>query len=67
MFRLCSCIHKGWLTNKFLVLNQGKDDLNFEMINLVGADRRMRSWQLSENGEPPGFVQLTEQRVQGED
>ena len=53
------------MTNKFLVLNQGKDDLNFEMINLVGADRRMRSWQLSENGEPTGFVQLTEQRVQG--
>ena len=35
---------------------------NFEMINLLSADKRVRTWQLTANGEVTGFVLISETR-----
>lgn len=58
---------KAWGTQEgIVILNwtyKGKQDRNAEMIHLIAPNARMRSWQLSENGTPTGFVQITEHRV----
>ncbi|KAA8493412.1 hypothetical protein FVE85_8857 [Porphyridium purpureum] len=48
----------------------GKNDQNTEIIRFVGErgangkfERRMRAWQLAENGVATGFVQIVEQRA----
>ena len=37
---------------------------NFEMINLLSANSRVRSWQLTDGGEVNGFVLISETRQQ---
>ena len=56
----------AWGSRGFVLLQwryTGQKYLNYEMINFVSPDRRMRSWQLSGQGQPTGFVQITERRT----
>jgi len=57
-------IGKAWKSGHTILLQweyqDGISNRNFEQINMLGAGKRMRSWQLSREGEPIGHVLISE-------
>jgi len=55
---------KAWASQGVVLLHweyvQPVANFNSEQINMIGEGRRMRSWQLSEQGSPKGHVIIQE-------